>query len=59
MFTIARTLDGNRARLRLDEPSRALAPLVVAVPREKARDSWARGRTINMSKQEVLTSRAP
>jgi len=58
MLTIARALVGNPELLLLDEPSEGLAPLVVALLREKIAELKAEGLTILLAEQGVAFSLA-
>ena len=53
MLTIARTLMGNPELLLLDEPSEGLAPLVVAMLRDKIAELKAQGLTILLAEQGI------
>jgi branched-chain amino acid transport system ATP-binding protein len=53
MLTIARTLVGNPELLLLDEPSEGLAPLVVALLRDKIAELKAQGLTILLAEQGI------
>ncbi len=58
MLTIARALVGNPELLLLDEPSEGLAPLIVALLREKISELKAEGLTILLAEQGVAFSLA-
>ncbi len=58
MLTIARALVGNPGLLLLDEPSEGLAPLVVALLRQKIAELKAEGLTILLAEQGVAFSLA-
>jgi branched-chain amino acid transport system ATP-binding protein len=58
MLTIGRALVGNPELLLLDEPSEGLAPLVVALLREKITELKAEGLTILLAEQGVAFSLA-